>query len=55
MHLQHAFVNWALVLFSFMNSVNVWLAGFLFEHGAMLVGSTLCVGGSFALFGSAGG
>lgn len=37
------FVNWTVVLFSFMNIANVWSAGLLFEHGALLVGSTLRV------------
>lgn len=48
-----------------MSSVNVGLAGFLFEHGTLLVGSTLCVclcvwlceweRSGLALFSSAGG
>lgn len=38
-----ASVNFTVVLFSFMNSVNVWSAGFFFEHGALLVESTLSV------------
>lgn len=50
-------MKWTVVWFSFMNSVNVWLVGFLFEHGTLLVGSTLCVfvSGGLALFSRAGG
>lgn len=43
-------------MFTFMKSANAWSAGFLFEHGALLVRSTVSVRRvHLVLFSSAGG